>query len=147
MSKSLIKTVDGIGIWVADTTTEHFGVKEIVGIVLGIIVALSLEIMAYGNANVDIDIVSLVMWFLAFCIIIDFGILYTGSMFGILFQMEPAYKVYPGSDIGNSITILKTPDSKADQLAICKAAREIESRCHEIAAKRAELDRIAAGCK
>jgi hypothetical protein len=58
---------------------------------------------------------------------------------------QEAYEVHLGSEDG--IIIPKTQDPKADQLTICKAAKEIEARCHEIANKRRELDHIAESCK
>jgi len=145
MAKSLIKNVDGIGIWVADTAVEQFGMREIAGIIIGFLITISLVATVYMTKHNDIIYLTVVM--LCIGTIIVSLILVSGGMVGILFRLEPAYEVYPGSDINNSILIHKTTNEKADQIAICKAAKEIESRCHEIAAKRAELDRIAAGCK
>jgi hypothetical protein len=60
----------------------------------------------------------------------------------------PAYKIYSGSpDSECGIFIPKTDNPAADQIAICKAAKEIEAQCHEIAERRRELDRIAEACK
>ena len=142
MSKSLIKNVDGIGIWVADTTTEHFGIAEKLVIVSGIIISTILSVLTIMNGNPN----SLLLLIPLVSIFIVGGTLMGGKMVGILLCDVPAYRVYTGSDISGA-TIIKTTNPQADQIAICKAAKEIESRCHEIAAKRAELDRIAAGCK
>lgn len=138
MSKSLIKTVDGIGIWVRDDIKssviplKYIGLSTIVIIMIGMMTLFKSDVINY------------------FTVICGFCIMFYGLGVFIftayLFEIS-AYEVYLGSEISNGITIPKTTDPKADQLAICKAAREIESRCHEIAAKRAELDRIAKGCK
>lgn len=141
MSKSLIKTVEGIGIWVADTTTESFGIRELVGFIVGIIISIIIDVMAYTNNGGDIKVISLLPIIDSIIVI---GIMLFGRMFGILFVEIPSYKVYSGSDTG--ITIIKTT-TESDQIAICKAAKEIEFRCHEIAEKRRELDRIAGNCK
>lgn len=133
MSKSLIKTVDGIGIWVRDDAT--FGsvstIEFWVGIVSFIIMCACEILWLIDNACWAIAMIA--------------GAISSVVSMNSAAKQYPAYEVYPGS--GDGITIIKTTDPKADQLAICKAAQQIESRCHEIAAKRAELDRIAAGCK
>ena len=141
MSKSLIRTVDGIGIWVADTTTEHFGIAEKIVIISGIIVSTILSVSTFMNGNPN----SLLLLIPLVSVFIVGSTLMGGKMVGVLLRDVPAYRVYSGSD--DDSIIIKTTNPTADQLAICRAAKEIESRCHEIAAKRAELDRIAKGCK
>lgn len=138
MSKSLIKNVDGIGIWVRDDAIIHktdwatiiILMVGFVGCIFGIIL-LSFNNFALISLNLILTIPLFMLTFMIFAVCNIICI--------------ECYEVYPGSDSG--ITILKTTDPAADQLAICRAAKEIESRCHEISAKRAELDRIAAGCK
>jgi len=139
MAKSLIRTVDGIGIWVRDgyiRTVDWTHTEIIVAIAISVIIFLLLpfllpvgDIYGYGfTASIAVVLIMVV-----------------GGL-GSTHTVD-AYMVYGGSNEYDGIRILKTSDDKADQIAICKAAQEIESRCHEIAAKRAELDRIAASCK
>jgi len=153
MSKSLIKTVDGIGIWVRDdvTTYNWFSIREIVSYTISFIVAAIVDYIAlkgypaFSSLSDSVQIafslicIGYIVWFL--CMLVFSWVL------NYCWNDIPAYEVYPGSDINNSILIHKTTNEKADQIAICKAAKEIESRCHEIAKNRRELDRIAGNCK
>jgi hypothetical protein len=136
MSKSLIKNVEGIGIWVRDdaTTTRRISDSFIIVAILAGICTILCEIMWITSSSYNS------YWGIAMLamIVTIFILAYPGLGF------LPAYEVYSGSD---HIFIIKTNDEKADQLAICKAAKEIEAQCHAFAAKRAELDRVAANCK
>ena len=143
MSKSLIKTVDGIGIWVRDSETEKYSrlQTKVINIIPALVIAFLLSCIWW---SFNLDAFSKV-------VVIVFGILgiidTVCMMILLMYPRVPSYTVYSGSEECNSIVIIKTTDPAKDQLAICRAAKEIESRCHEIAAKRAELDRIAKGCK
>jgi hypothetical protein len=131
MAKSLIKTVEGIGIWVRETTCDKINLIDMVTLILTVCCIFLCE---------DLWITSSPIWGIAMFA----GICAVIPLIFSAIESLPAYEVY-GSDSG--IFIFKTNDSKADQIAICKAAKEIEAQCHEIVAKRGELDRIAGNCK
>jgi hypothetical protein len=149
MAKSLIKTVDGIGIWVRDNDVykeEPFGIRDIISILIISTVAFLVDFTYYKTISLTSDIlIEGVIFFIIF-----FSGLFLLSIFGISFRTLPAYEIYPGTETG-IIVFKTTPNGESinntDQLAICKAVKEIEARCHEIAAKRRELDRIAGNCK
>ena len=150
MAKSLIKTVDGIGIWVRDDAYKDvpFGIREIISIFVNIFISALIVYYTCDKFNINTDIAaSIIFSEICICMLIFLALFVIEGYCGFFFRSLPAYKIYPASDMEVGITVFKTTNEKADQLAICKAAKEIESRCHEIAAKRAELDRIAAGCK
>ena len=136
MSKSLIKNVDGIGIWVRDDTEDCIISKHIVVVASAIVTIFGIYVLVRGTVLQDNFIVGCGTGLLAYSLCVTY---ICTKVF-----MKPAYEVYPGSDSG--IFIIKTTP-EADQLAICRAAKEIEAQCHEIAAKRGELDRIAGNCK
>ena len=146
MAKSLIKTVDGIGIWVRDDAKHTvLGIREVIGVIIGCLIPLILYMYnwaASGSPSISVTnaIAALVM-IPIYSIIFSAGILVVGGAFNITLRTLPHYEVYPGSDKG--IFILKTNNPAADQIAICKAAKEIEAKCPEIAANRRELDHIA----
>jgi hypothetical protein len=131
MAKSLIKTVDGIGIWVREDTVDRL---TVFGWVMTTLLAFLVVLCECASVLTWIWWIPVIICAIAFVII------------GVS-EMKPhqIYVVYPGTDYG--IVIPKTTDPKADQIAICKAAKEIEARCHEIANKRRELDHIAESCK
>jgi hypothetical protein len=138
MARSLIKTVDGIGIWVRDDTTDLIISWKVIFTTLIIILSIFPTMWyIYGASAYNDDIM---------CMLTFVYPIVCGFVFIKIFDL-PAYKVYAGSDDIDGIYIIKTNDEKADQIAICKAAKEIEARCHEISKKRAELDRIAGNCK
>ena len=141
MAKSLIRTVDGIGIWVRDDASF----AEDKNITVGIIIAAIGFVMLFSSVYSYhvLYIISNEFFICLFCLSLIIMCMSLNWLLG--YNIVTCYEVYPGSESG--ILIPKTPDSKADQLAICKAAQEIEFRCHEIAAKRRELDRIAGNCK
>ncbi len=58
-------------------------------------------------------------------------------------EKDKCYRIYCDD---TDITIIKTTTG-ADQLAICKAAQELEKLALERNAKEAELEEIARGCK
>lgn len=137
MAKSLIRTVDGIGIWVRSGYIQEVDWSRVLITIL--ISAIILLIAFYFSGNSDFTP--------SLCLIgVIVSIIFIISIPFNCINVE-CYQIYSASESDEGIIISKTIDSKADQLAICKAAQEIESRCHEIAAKRAELDRIAASCK
>ena len=144
MAKSLIKTVDGIGIWVRDDAEvrKH---KHLISKTFGII-PFHLVVFFFVCILWSVNVHDMILK----CVVITVGIIGIINVLIMLYCIcEPnlfAYKIYSGSDETGGIFVIKTTP-EADQLAICKAAKEIESQCHEIAAKRADLDRIAAGCK
>ena len=140
MAKSLIRTVDGIGIWVRDDASFAEDKNNLIGIVIGAIGVVFLLLSAYAKSTLHISDEFFICLFGLSLFIMCMSL---NWLLG--YNIVACYEVYPGSESG--ILIHKTTDSKADQLAICKAAQEIESRCHEIAAKRRELDRIAGNCK
>ena len=153
MSKSLIKNVDGIGIWVRDDTStdEPFGIREYIGfgiifLIVGILCCFIFISQQTWILLSPINFVTHVFLCFVMALAVVGCIVAIGSVALNLFMRRvPAYEVFPGSDHG--IYIIKTNDEKADQIAICKAAKEIEARCHEISKKRGELDRIAESCK
>jgi len=137
MAKSLIRTVDGIGIWVRSGYIQKVDWSRVLITILISAIVLLFGLYFSGNSN----IVSL--W----CLIgIILSMIFIISIPFNLINVE-CYQIYSASESDDGIIISKTTDVKSDQIAICKAAQEIESRCHEIAAKRAELDRIAESCK
>lgn len=139
MSKSLIKNVDGIGIWVKEDYIASPNMWLTVATSGGIFLFLiSLPFIITPTDRFDSASYVFISLFLAF----------VAAMMCCVNTMKniDTYVVYSGSE-GEGITVFKTTNPQADQIAICKAAKQIESQCHEIAAKRAELDRIAAGCK
>jgi hypothetical protein len=142
MAKSLIKTVDGIGIWVKDdsahSTCKHNSQWYIRIAVLSTVVMAICALLTVFNI---LDRATMIAIY-AFCAVLVLVCFLCDANSVMLVQ---AYEVYAGSQSG--IVIPKTNDEKADQIAICKAAKEIEIQCHKIAEKRKELDRIAENCK
>ncbi|MFA5247968.1 MAG: hypothetical protein WCX79_00885 [Candidatus Paceibacterota bacterium] len=131
MAKSFIRNVDGIGIWVRETTYDKANLVNIIVFALAVFCSFLCECLWVNGKSI---------WGIAMSASCCAWISLTFDLITYL----PAYEVYPGSDVGTTI-IKTTPE--ADQLAICKAAKEIEAQCHDIAAKRRELDRIAGNCK
>ena len=132
MAKSLIRTVDGIGVWVREDTVDHLTVFGWVMVTLLSSIMVLCEYSAAASNG---------MWWIP-TIICAIAVVIIGMSETKSYQI---YVVYPGTESG--IVIPKTNDANADQIAICKAAKEIESQCHEIAEKRRELNRIAESCK
>jgi hypothetical protein len=130
MAKSLIKTVDGIGIWVSEGTNYQLNLNYLVIATLGCLIFIGAVVFGDNDWTKVLGMA---------CVAI--GI----CMYITVPDVSEVYEVYLGSEDG--IIIPKTTDPKADQIAICKAAKEIEAKCHEIANKRRELDHIAESCK
>ena len=65
---------------------------------------------------------------------------------GALLSKIPQHRVYLGGT-NNAIYISKTDDPEQDQVAICKAAQELEIIAIQRNREKNELERIASKCK
>ena len=74
------------------------------------------------------------------------AILVNIMMLGIGIEDTPSHKVYL-ANTNNEIYIPKTDDPERDQVAICKAAQELESIAIQRNREKNELERIASKCK
>ena len=74
------------------------------------------------------------------------AILVNIMMFGIGIEDTPSHKVYL-ANTNNEIYIPKTDDPERDQVAICKAAQELESIAIQRNREKNKLERIASKCK
>ena len=135
--QSTIKRVGNTSIVLEDTcllnTTALIlgAVMVIIGIGLIICVAINM---------VDIPIVELVG-----CMFIFSG-LASMSILPIIFS-HPGYKVRINEYSSIGIEIKKTSDLAADQVLICKDAKELEAEAQQIEGHNTEIERLAKGCK
>ena len=67
-------------------------------------------------------------------------------VFEVFLSKTPQHKVYLGGT-NNAIYISKTDDPEQDQVAICKAAQELEIIAIQRNREKNELERIASKCK
>ena len=74
------------------------------------------------------------------------AILVNIMMLGIGIEDIPSHKVYL-ANTNQTIYIPKTDNPEQDQVAICKAAQELESIAIQRNRERNELERIASKCK
>jgi len=65
---------------------------------------------------------------------------------GVLLSKIPQHRIYLGGT-DNEIYIPKTDNPEQDQVAICKAAQELESIAIQRNREKNELERIASKCK
>ena len=76
--------------------------------------------------------------------ICSFGFLIMISAIPLSIIKHPAYRVY---SIGGTDHIIPKTTPEADQIAICKAAKEIEAELIEIQTREAGLEEMARKCK
>jgi len=137
----LIKKIGFAEIWLNDSNTDEFSWREvsvkiliiaIVSIITGYSIAMTKQSDAFANS-------------LIFGTGLFITLLLVSILFGVFYITLPAYRVSTNADI-NSIYIKKTTE-EADQIAICKAATEIENQIKARAENLEKLKQIAEKCK
>ena len=137
----LIKKIGFAEIWLNDSNTDEFSWREvsvkiliiaILSIITGYSIAMTKQSDVFANS-------------LIFGTGLFITLLLVSILFGVFYITIPAYRVSTNADI-NSIYIKKTTE-EADQIAICKAATEIENQIKAKAENLEKLKQIAEKCK
>jgi len=134
----LIKKIEFAEIWLNDSNTDEFSWKRTS--IIAILSILTGYIIAITNKQSDIFANSLILGSILFIILILISV-----MCGVFYITYPAYRISTNANI-NSIYIKKTTE-EADQIAICKAATEIENQIKAKAENLEKLKQIAERCK
>jgi uncharacterized protein YneF (UPF0154 family) len=138
----IIREVKSVEIWLHDSDIDEFSWREAL-IKIPIILIVSILIGYFICSNqLDIDIFGASA---KIGIVICVLLILLGFAFGIFDVTFPAYRVSTNADI-DSIYIKKTTE-EADQIAICKAATEIENQIKARAEDLQKLKQIAEKCK
>ena len=137
----LIKKVGFAEIRLRDDDIDEFSWKQtltitsiiaILSILTGYVIAITKQSDIFANS-------------LIFGTGLFITLLLVSILFGVFYITIPAYRVSTNADI-NSIYIKKTTE-EADQIAICKAATEIENQIKAKAENLEKLKQIAEKCK
>ena len=138
----LIKKIEFAEIWLNDSNTNEFSLKRtlIITSIIAILYILIGYLIAITNKQSDIFANSLILGSLSFSIIILSFIIC-----GVFYITIPAYRISTNADV-DSIYIKKTTE-EADQIAICKAATDIENQIKAKAENLEKLKQIAEKCK
>ena len=138
----LIKKIGFAEIWLNDSNTNEFSLKRtlIITSIIAILYILIGYLIAITNKQSDIFANSLILGSILFIILILISV-----MCGVFYITYPAYRISTNANI-NSIYIKKTTE-EADQIAICKAATEIENQIKARAENLEKLKQIAERCK
>ena len=137
----LIKKIGFAEIWLRDGAIDELSLKQTL-IITSIIAILSIS-TGYSIAMTkqsDIFTNSLIFGIGSFI-----TLLLVSTLFGVFYITLPAYRVSTNADV-DSIYIKKTTE-EADQIAICKAATDIENQIKAKAENLEKLKQIAEKCK
>jgi len=137
----LIKKIGCTEIWLRDDDIDELSLKQTL-IITSIIAILSIS-TGYSIAMTkqsDIFTNSLIFGIGSFI-----TLLLVSTLFGVFYITLPAYRVSTNADV-DSIYIKKTTE-EADQIAICKAATDIENQIKAKAENLEKLKQIAEKCK
>jgi len=138
----IIKKVKSLEIWLTDSDIDEFSWNEV--LTKSTIIATASIILGYLFA-VTYQL-PLLDWSTQLGTLICFIILTIVSFsMGAFYIIVPAYRVSTNGDI-DSIFIKKTTE-EADQIAICKAATEIECQIKAKAENLQKLKQMAEKCK
>ena len=138
----MIKTIEGETISFHESKKEVFSWHEGICVLIGYLAA-SFFIFTTPNALLP-QVVGL-----SILMVIILGIFSSMAVFAILIptRFVPSHKkIWVIFTRDNKIKINQTTP-EADQLAICKAAKELEKKAWEYANHQRELKRIAENCK
>jgi ABC-type molybdate transport system permease subunit len=136
----LIKKIGFVEILLNDYIIDEFSLKTALinmSIIAIVCILLSYVLAICNKSDFFNVILESSVLFLVFTLL--------GLALGIFDVTFPAYRVSTNADI-NSIYIKKTTD-EADQIAICKAASDIENQIKAKAEKLEKLKQIAEKCK
>jgi len=137
----IIREVKSVEIWLHDSDIDEFSWKQtlIITLIIAILSILTGYVIAITKQS-DIFANSLILGSILFIILILISVIC-----GVFYITFPAYRISTSADI-NSIYIKKTTE-EADQIAICKAATEIENQIKAKSDKLEKLKQIAEKCK
>jgi len=137
----LIKKIDSSEIWLRDGDIDEFSwegvlIKILMIAILSIITGYLIAITKQS----DVFINSLILGIGLFI-----TLLLVSTLSGVFYITTPGYRVSTNADV-DSIYIKKTTE-EADQIAICKAATEIENQIKAKAENLEKLKQMAERCK
>ena len=138
----LIKKIGFVEIWLRDDDIDEFSWKQtltttsiiaILSILTGYVIAITKQSDIFTNS-------------LIFGIGLFITLLLVSTLSGVFYITTPGYRVSTNAADINNIYIKKTTD-EADQIAICKAATDIEKQIKTREEKLEKLKQIAEKCK
>ena len=140
--KILVKSVEGEEICLKETEVIYCtNIYWLIWIIIVVLAILTIYFIPLANSikNSNYDLIGGIS-FLAFMIL---GMFHLVVRFGM--RWKPAYKIY--LDGTNEELLIEKTTKEVDQIAICKAATEIENQIKARAENLEKLKQIAERCK
>lgn len=141
----VIKRIGNESIYFDECNIDNNKLLGTIVVILFVIISLSLFVCAPPTKDILNSVVGCLLMSILFSLLITLFLsmlapkpwtTYPGYRVYISCRREPDYEIY----------IIKT-SPEADQIAICKAAKELEPKAQEIDDHEKELERIATKCK
>ena len=140
---ALIKQIGDEHIYVENATSSRI---SNIGIVVWGIIIIGSSVGCFFGMNSANNLGTKVMASLSIGLISGVVSIMLIVISGALLSKIPQHRVYLGGT-NNAIYIPKTDDPERDQVAICKAAQELESIAIQRNREKNELEQIAGRCK
>ena len=145
MSNKVVKIIDRQSIMLEDCEVRQFGMQHFIILVICSIICAAILFIGTGiTPQATSEQLFMIRWTVislagAVPLLLGFGT-------GLQNKNVPGFRVWVCGNYNSCIYIVKTT-SERDQQEVCRAVQELEPKCHEIANKERELERIAQECK